>query len=205
MPTPLLVPGLPFDAVPSEEGPWSIDGDRIVVTAKPRSDLFIDPSGEPGSAAGTSLDATTLLGDPPPGDFLFSARVRTDFGDTFDAGVLMLWADDSHWAKLCFEQSPAGRAMVVSVVTRGVSDDANSFVVEGDHAWLRIARIGRAFAFHASLTGESWELVRVFALGETGDAKVGFEGQSPVGEGCRVMFDDVSFETRTLADLRDGS
>jgi regulation of enolase protein 1 (concanavalin A-like superfamily) len=205
MPTPLSVPGLPFSALPSDEGTWSIDGHRIVVIAKPHSDLFIDPSGTPGGAAGTSLNATTLLGDPPPGDFVFSARVRADFEGTFDAGVLMVWIDDDHWAKLCFEQSPAGRAMVVSVVTRGVSDDANSFVVDGDHVWLRIARIGRAFAFHASLTGESWEFVRVFALGETGAAKVGFEGQSPMGDGCRVEFDDVFFDTRTLADLRDGS
>ena len=59
----------------------------------------------------------------------------------------------SSWAKLCFEYSPQREPMVVSVVTRGLSDDCNSFVVDGATVWLRIARVGSAFAFHASTDG----------------------------------------------------
>src|ERR1700730_10338195 len=40
----------------------------------------------------------------------------------WDAGALMLWADDHHWAKLSFELSPEKHPMMVTVVTRGVSD-----------------------------------------------------------------------------------
>ena len=52
------------------------------------------------------MNAVTLLGEPPEGDFQFSARVKAVHQETFDAGVLMLWMDEAHWAKLCFEFSP---------------------------------------------------------------------------------------------------
>src|SRR5437764_9627418 len=103
----------------------------------------------------------------------------------------MLWKDDRTWAKLCFEYSPQGEPMVVSVVTRGVSDDCNSVVVKGDAVWLRIARIGKAYAFHASMDGSSWSFVRHFALGSDEDPEVGLEAQSPVGEGCTVRFPEI--------------
>ena len=35
--------------------------------------------------------------------------------------------------------------------------------------------------------------------------KIGFEGQSPTGEGCSVTFDEIRFLPERLADLRDGS
>ena len=41
--------------------------------------------------------------------------------------------------KLCFEHSPDRQPMIVSVVTRGVSDDANAFAVDGQTAWLRVS------------------------------------------------------------------
>ncbi|MFC9770877.1 MULTISPECIES: DUF1349 domain-containing protein [unclassified Pseudarthrobacter] len=207
MSEPMSVPGLPFPAVPSGQSPWTVEGDGLItVTAMPHSDLFIDPTGESGTAAETLLNAVTLLGEPPAGDFVFTARVATTFESTFDAGVLLLWADERHWAKLCFERSPSGAPMVVSVVTRGVADDANAFSVAGQEVWLRIARVGRAFAFHASPDGADWAFVRVFALGDgLPPVRVGFEAQSPTGEGCRVGFDHISFASRTLADLRDGS
>lgn len=205
MPTSLAVPGIPFELNPTEGSDWTV-ADRVEVVAPAHSDLFVDPSGESGTAAETMLNAVTLLGDPGAGDFAFSARVGADFRATFDAAVLLLWADGRHWAKLCFERSPDGTPMVVSVVTRGVSDDANAFTVDGDAVWLRVSRIGRVFALHASTDGTWWHFVRAFALGDgVGDVRIGFEGQSPTGDGCAVWFDHVSFERKTLGDLRDGS
>ena len=67
----------------------------------------------------------------------------------FDAGVLMLWHDEEHWAKLCFESAPDGSATVVSVVNRTVSDDANAMIVDGEQVWLRIAGIDGIYAFHS--------------------------------------------------------
>jgi hypothetical protein len=97
--------------------------------------------------------------------------------------------------------------MVVSVVCRGVSDDANAFRVPGRSVWLRISRIQRAYAYHASLDGMSWQMIRVFVLSDEGTSldMIGFEGQSPTGGGCSATFDEIRFLPERLADLRDGS
>jgi hypothetical protein len=117
----------------------------------------------------------------------------------------MLHADDRRWAKLCLEYSPQEEPTIVSVVTSGSSDDANAFVVPGDQAWLRIARLGPAFAFHASRDGRRWQLVRYFRLDGGDEPRVGFEAQSPLGDGCVVTFDEIRFEAGRLTDLRGGT
>ena len=179
---------------------WHADGSTLSLAAGARTDWFIDPSG----AREPMLNGPALVGSAT-GDYLFSARVHVDFAATFDAGALMLHDGERTWAKLCFEYSPAGEPMVVSVVTRGTSDDANGFVVDGGDVWLRIARMGQAFAFHASTDGSEWKLIRHFTLGEDVEPAVGLEAQSPTGDGCEVRFDEIRFEQRSLLDLRDGS
>lgn len=169
----------------------------LTIDAPPASDWFIDPSG-----AAAVTNAPALLGRPPDDDFLLSARVEVDAKATFDAGVLFVYADDATWAKLCLERSPQGGLMIVSVVTRGTSDDCNSYAVEGSSAWLRAARLKGAFAFHASPDGERWELIRHFCL-PISDVRIGFEAQSPTGNGCRATFADLAYESRRLTDLRD--
>jgi uncharacterized protein len=158
------VPGVPFPLVPSSADLWQVDEATLTVSAQPHTDIFIDPAaGADAVNAESMLNAATLLGPAPEGDFQLSARVTVDFASTFDAGVLLLWLDERRWAKLCFEFSPAGQPMVVSVVRVFVLDD------------------------------------------DTSRDSIGFEGQSPTGEGCRVTFDEIRFRPRRLTDLRDGS
>ena len=137
------------------------------------------------------------------GDYLLSARVDAGLAATFDAGALVVWADERTWGKLALERSPAGAATVVSVVTRGVSDDCNSWTLDEPAAWLRIARIGDAYAFHASRDGSRWDLVRHFRL-EAASVSAGFEAQSPLGEGCTARFSEIAFTASTLGDIRSG-
>ena len=169
------------------------------IDAGPRTDLFVDPQG-----AVPVLNAPRSL-SRAEGMFQLSARVQVDFEETFDAGVILVWFDERTWAKLCLEYSPAHEPMVVSVVTRDLSDDCNSFVVPGGDAWLRVARVGpAAFAFHASLDGERWELVRHFSLGDGIDPEIGFMAQSPRGEGCAATFTDIRRRADRLDDIRSG-
>jgi uncharacterized protein len=202
------ITGVPFSLSASPAGAWEFDqqGAALVGTAAPRTDIFIDPGGATTLNAESMLNAATLLGEPPEGDFQLSARVTVSFAATYDAGVLLLWIDERHWGKLCFEFSPARDPMIVSVVTRGVSDDANAFVVPGRSVWLRLSRIEHAYAYHASTDGTHWQLIRFFRVTESsaGD-KVGFEAQSPTGEGCKVTFEEIRFVAERLGDVRDGS
>jgi regulation of enolase protein 1 (concanavalin A-like superfamily) len=191
----ILPSPLAWEPVPVE---WSAEEGSLAVETGPATDLFVDP----GDGRET-LNAPRLLGRVE-GDFTLSARVSAAFRSTFDAGVLLVWASARSWAKLCFELSPQGDPMVVSVVTRGVSDDCNSFVVDEGDVRLRIARLGSAFAFHASTEGAVWRLVRHFALEAEAELLVGFLAQSPLGTGCSVRFEEISFTPERLADLRSG-
>lgn len=176
----------------------NLDAGALTIAAGPRTDWFVDP----GSGQ-TTLNAPALV-SRLQGDFTLSARVETGFQSTFDAGALVLWEAGPTWAKLAFEFSPAGEAMVVSVVTRGESDDCNSMVVGAPEIRLRVARLGSAYAFHASNDGRHWQLVRHFRLSADSTAEVGFEAQSPRGDGCQARFSHIQHLGRRLADIRNG-
>jgi hypothetical protein len=201
--TDLVLPGVPFRLQPSGNPSCQAvvyDG-VLVLTSGAKSDLFIDPAGEEGAWP----DAGRLTGLPGDRDFALAARVSVKFGNVFDAGVLLLYLSERRWAKLCYELSPQRRPTVVSVVTRGTSDDSNSFETGGAAIWLRITRAGRAWAFHASEDGKWWRMVRYFTLGEASGARVGFLAQSPRGPGCTAVFDSIAYTPGAAADLRDGS
>jgi regulation of enolase protein 1 (concanavalin A-like superfamily) len=203
----VVLPVLPFDlhwAVPAEHWEPVVSAAAgevgLLIEAGPQTDLFVSPEGDP-----PTLNAPRLIGVPDP-HFQLSALVDAEFAAAFDAGVLLLWATESVWAKLCFEYSPAGQPMVVSVVTRGHSDDANSFDVIGSSIWLRISSTSHgAYAFHAAPDGVHWQFIRHFAL-DPGDhvVQVGFEAQSPTGEGCRASFSQLRYLAEPLDDLRSG-
>ena len=171
----------------------------VEVIAPARSDRFHDP------AEDTRQADSPLWAAEAEAPSSLVARVTVDFVDTFDAGVLMAYQSRDAWAKLCFERDPAGRPMVVSVVTRGRSDDANAFLVDGSTVWLRVSLLPRAYAFHASTNGQHWEFVRYFRLGARGRPRLGLSAQAPVGAGCVVRFEHVRLGLGAVDDLRGGA
>ena len=174
--------------------------DVLVVTAAPGTDWTNDAFGGP------QQHAASLLGFVPSEDFFLSARARIlTERTTFDAAVLAIWGDTDHWAKLCFECSPQGQAMVVSVVTNGYSDDCNSTVVSEGSVYLRVTRSGAGWAFHSSPDVVNWVFVRVFRLAFEGPVHVGFLAQAPMGDRCVAEFGNITYGTAVPADFRDGS
>jgi regulation of enolase protein 1 (concanavalin A-like superfamily) len=193
------LPGLPqpqrwdFPALAS-----AYDDGALTITAGPVSDHFNDPT-----ASTVVANAPRLL-FPVEGDFSLWAEVEVDFQSTFDAGVLFAWVDENHYAKLCFEYSPQGQPMIVSVVTNGRSDDCNSVVVEGNKAWLRVSRRGPAIALHWSADGAYWQMVRLCTLQQLGGLQAGFSSQSPTGQGCTATFRQIGWTPAGVADVRSG-
>jgi regulation of enolase protein 1 (concanavalin A-like superfamily) len=177
-----------------------LPGGRLEITAAPGTDWTNDATG------GAQQHRAALLGFVAPEAFALSARVLVEEPrTTFDAGVLAIWGDADHWAKLCFERSPLGESMVVSVVTNTWSDDCNSTVVEDPAVHLRLSRLDRrTWAFHSSTDGNRWDFVRLFRLDWDGPVHVGFLAQAPTGERCRAVFDGIRFVPQSPSDLRDG-
>jgi len=193
------VAGLPELDWTHGPGDFALDADTIVLTAAAGVDWTNDATGAPPFHTSTSLSFV------PPHPFQLSARVSVPGArSTFDAAALTLWADEDHWAKLCFEYSPHGEAMVVSVVTDGYSDDANGPVVTGDDVWLRVSSVGDAYAYHYSLDGARWHFVRQFRLDAPAPLRLGFMSQAPMGETAVSRFAEVRLVADALPDVRDG-
>jgi regulation of enolase protein 1 (concanavalin A-like superfamily) len=185
-------------------GDATLEADVLTMQAAPKTDWFNDPASSERVANAPALMCGVS------GDFQLEATINVDFAATFDAGVLFVHQTADDWAKLCFERDPTGQPMIVTVVTRGVSDDSNEPAVRGNTVRVRISRFGTALAFHyahSALDGTTlWALSRFFALrSPTLPMSVGFLTQSPIGNGCTARFSDVVFATTTLADPRDGS
>lgn len=196
------IPGLPELAWTSTTGTAAYDAESGALTLT--SEATVDWSNS--SLGGPQELGATALAFEAPARFTLEARIAVvNERSTFDAGALVLWVDGDHWAKLCFEQSPQGQAMVVSVVTNTWSDDVNSTPVAADSVWMRISRVGEAWAFHSSADGASWDFVRIFRLHTDAPVRVGFLSQAPVGPPCVARFDEIVLGATPPDDLRDGS
>lgn len=178
---------------------WKVESGNLTILAGENTDWFTDPAG--GYAKDNSPAAWFT---PPEASFLLSAKVTVNFASAFDAGVLQIRAREGHSGKLCFEYSPQGQPMIVSVVTHGVSDDCNSVLIDGSTVYLRLAHTPQTTSFHYSLDGVYWHFVRYFALGTVEALKVGFSSQSPTGKLCQAVFSEIHYRPETLKDNRSG-
>jgi regulation of enolase protein 1 (concanavalin A-like superfamily) len=175
---------------------WQIEpGNKLTIRSGKETDWFVDPFD------GTIHNTAPMLLFAPANDYVFNAKVKVGFNTKWDAGALMIWADNHHWAKLSFELSPAKQPTLVTVVTRGLSDDCNSVAISGDTVYLQIAKSGPAYVFYFSSDAKNWQVLRVFSLGDGLKPRVGFESQSPAGAGTEVVFSEIHYSAKKIADI----
>ena len=161
-------------------------------------DYFQDPAGV------MQKDDAPYLCLEVSGDFVAQAHVRPTFTTTWDAGALMVRHDAHTWAKLCFESTDIGTTAAVSVVTRGVSDDANGADLTVEDVWLQVVRSGDVLGMHYSLDGQNWRMVRLFSLPMPPTVRVGLVAQCPAGPGAVIDFLSFTVEARKVEGLRAG-
>ena len=179
---------------------WDIrDGETLTIKAARMTDWFIDPFD------GRTIANSPMLLFPAAKDFVLSAKVTVDFRSKWDAGALVLLAGDTLWAKFAFELSADGHPTLVSVVTRGISDDCNSFSITEHSVYLQMARSGQAIVLYASTDGSSWKILRSFSLGPTAEVRIGFSSQSPAGEGLTSAFSDIKYSEKRIANIYTGN
>jgi regulation of enolase protein 1 (concanavalin A-like superfamily) len=149
----------------------------------------------------------TLLFPVTAPDFVFSARLSHDFASQWDAGALVVYVDETHWIKFCFEKNITGKPMVVSVVTRNKSDDVNHFFVDKHEIWMKIAKMGTTYFLYASSDGHDWLLLRDFTLGtdyKPEQIHFGFLAQSPEGQSKTVVYDHILYQTKRITNVFTG-
>jgi hypothetical protein len=74
-------------------------GKRLNISSGAKTDWFVDPFD------GRLANSAPILSFTPGSSYVFHSKVQVRFASKWDAGALMLWADDHHWAKLAFELS----------------------------------------------------------------------------------------------------
>jgi len=191
------IPGLP-GPLTWQNAPraWNIDSKNVLtISSNPKTDWFVDPFD--GTVAKT---APILLFTPGP-DYVLSARVAVQFTTKWDAGALMLWGDDHHWAKLSYEFSPDQKPTLVTVVTRGLSDDCNSLSLAGDSVYLRMAKSGNTYVFYFATDGKNWQILRTFSLDTDLPIRAGFESQSPEGSGAVAKFSAITYDPHRVGNI----
>lgn len=187
------------------EAPARIEDDALVIAAPPRSDFFRNH----GAVAEEGITPDSIQNAPYyyteiQGAFVMRVRVQHAFKDTYDACAIMVMQSDTVWGKACFELTDFGTHAVVSVVTNGVSDDANGCNIAGDEVWLQVCRVGNSFAFHYSEDGERFYMMRFFYLPADATIKVGLVAQAPQGSGGERYFRDLSLEHKMVKNIRFG-
>ena len=208
MPLPTTIPGIPKLHWLDTPGTAEIDQEKksITMTTSKETDWF-NPPPDPSSPTALS-NARALVFQAPPCDWQLSAKVTVDHKYLFDAGTMFVHQSKNDWCKLCFEYSPEKVPVVVSVVTRDISDDANGPpITNSNNVHLRVSKYASVIAFHYSIdAGKYWTLHRAFSMRDM-DApmSVGFLAQAPTGDSCTAIFSEVEFKETTLGNLRDGA
>jgi regulation of enolase protein 1 (concanavalin A-like superfamily) len=174
---------------------FKVTSTGIDITSGAKTDRYAPADGQ-----SVTDHANRLLFDADR-DFIFTAKITHAFTDKWDAGDLVLEADEHNWLKFCFEKDYTGKHRVVSVLTRGFSDDVNSIAIDSNSVYYRLAKTGDAVFLYASTDGKSWLLVRTFNFHSDVPLKVGLMAQSPVGNGAEVQFTEVSYRPVAMKEF----
>lgn len=187
------------------ESDIKFENDKLIMLASEKSDFFCH-SGAIGEEGITpeSLTNAPFFYTEVTGDFVMKVKVSHAFKDTYDSASIMVLQDLNIWAKACFELTDFNTRAVVSVVTNQISDDANGCNIEGNEVWLQVARAGNSFAFHYSLDGKRYDMMRFFSLPVEETIMVGFVAQAPTGQGGERIYQDYSIEYKTVKNIRMG-
>lgn len=187
--------------VNGEFGTFSIACDSVEIEALSGTNYFVSPDGSTPELNAPSMEFA--VNSPV---FVLQARITAVLGTIYDAGGLIIRAESGQWAKVVYELSALNDATIVSVVTHSTSDDCNSEEPRTDAVYLRIHKDGNLVALHWSLDGKFWKMVRIFALGSADTAfSVGLLAQAPLGQPCRVKFDEIATSSVRIENLRNGS
>ena len=172
-----------------ENTPLHFHGDstQLLIEAGEKTDMFRDPN-----VAYNTDNAPKLL-FVADSNFVLTAAIHHNFVNKWDGGAIVLKVDSLNWIKFCFEKDYTGQHRVVSVVTKGISDDCNSAAVPANTVFYKVAKAGNVITLYYSLEGRAGLLIRHLQFDSPTPLKVGFLAQSPTGKNCTVQFSHIRY------------
>jgi len=166
----------------------------FTITAGRKTDMFQDPN------MTYHTDNAPQLLFQADSNFVLSLSITHAFANKWDGGAIVLKSDSLNWIKFCYEKDYRGAKRVVSVVTKGISDDCNSMAMQADIIYYKVAKAGKVITLYCSEDGITWMLVRHLYFDFKPGFKVGFLAQSPEGEKCEVKFDNIKYIAKKIVD-----
>lgn len=176
------------------------DRNRLVLRSNRKSDNFNAPDGKQSNNTAPML----LSRVDNTGPFTFSARVTPTFLETYDAGALIVYANERNWVKFAFERDERARTRIVTVRTIGTSDDNNHDVLTNLSVHLKISSNAQCIGYYYAVDRESWQLVRLHRNDYPSELWLGLSAQSPLGNGNQVAFEDCWLSATSIQDFRSG-
>ena len=167
-----------------------------------KRDIFCDPNGKLSNNTIPALLAAIDNTKP----FTFTAKVTPGFTPEgrYNAADLMVYACDTLWQKLCYEQDERGRHRIVSVRTAGTSDDNNHQELDVPTVYLRLSSDTHTLASYYSTDKKVWQMVRLYENYYPERIWVGIASQSPTTGVCTSIFEEVTIEQTSVGDFRTG-
>jgi regulation of enolase protein 1 (concanavalin A-like superfamily) len=170
------------------------DNKSITLFSGEKTDMFRDPN------VTYNTDNAPKLLFKADSNFVFSAAIEHAFISKWDGGAIVLKADSLNWVKCCFEKDYTGARRIVTVVTKGISDDCNSVKLSKNKVYFKMAKAGNVITLYYSETGTKWYLIRHFTFDSTQNLHVGLLAQSPTGKDCKVKFSELKYQVKKIKD-----
>jgi len=170
-----------------EPDSFTVKNRTVSISAGPGTNMFYAPHGN------FNVSNMPKLLFKPDDNFTFSAKAYTKHKTKWEAAMLVVYINESYWAKFCFENESLSKNRMVTVVTNEVSDDAYSDYINGDSVYTMIKKEGKQITFSYSGDGKNWVDIRYFRLNSEDTLKIGFASQSPIGKGLTSIFSDINY------------
>ena len=177
---------------------FTAKGNTITIVAGKKTDMFRDPN------VTYNTDNAPKILFKPADNFVLTASIEHSFTNKWDGGAIVLKSDSLNWIKFCFEKDYTGARRVVSVVTKGISDDCNSVEINSNKVFYKIAKADNVITLYYSTDGNKWLLIRHLQFDAKPEFEVGFLAQSPTGTSCTVTFSNILYVERKISDPYTG-
>lgn len=179
-----------------ENKPKHFDSNKnsFTIVAGYHTDMFRDPN------VTYNTDNAPKLMFKADANFVLSCSIEHSFSNKWDGGAIVIKQDSLNWVKFCFEKDYTGARRVVSVVTKGISDDCNSVEIKGNKVFYKLAKADNVITLYYSLNGTNWYLIRHLQFDANDNLQVGFLAQSPTGNSCSVKFANISYKNKKIKD-----